>query len=173
MSVTQVDRGTPDAGGPVPDMDQFLPYLFHLITSRLSGRMLDRLRPYGVTVQRWRVLMVLMRRDGRPIGELEQVTLIPQSALSRVVDQMARDGLVTRRASQRDSRRVEVHLTEHGCAMYRQLAPVSAEHAEAIVASFTGEERAALFAMLHRVLHNLDVPPFAQTPGEGMRHVVR
>jgi DNA-binding MarR family transcriptional regulator len=138
-------------------MDAFLPYLFHLITAGLNARFLERLRPYGVTVQRWRVLMTIMDRGPRNIGQLGRLTLIPQSALSRLIDQMERDGLVGRKINEADSRVVTVELTDHGRHIYHQLAPVAALHADAIVKGFSDEERQALHVLLRRVLDNLGV----------------
>ena len=143
------------------ELQDFLPYLFHLIAARLSGHFIERLRPYGVTVQRWRVLMVVMNKGPRNIGELVELTLIPQSALSRVIDQMERDGLVARQTSERDNRIVEVHLTKHGRETYRELAPAAIEHAEAIVAKFGAKDRTELFKLLRHVLRNLEVEPFS------------
>lgn len=139
------------------ELEQFPPYLFHLITSCLNQRLLERLRPHGVTVQRWRVLMVVANLGPQTISELVRLTLIPQSALSRVVDQMERDGLVARWASKTDSRSVRVQLTEHGSTMYRQLVPTAHEHSDAIVANFDATELATLNEFLRRILGNLGV----------------
>ena len=77
-------------------LEEFLPYRFYLITASLSGLLLEKLRPHGVTVQRWRVLMVVANHGPKSIGQLVDLTFIPQSGLSRVIDQMERDDLVSR-----------------------------------------------------------------------------
>src|SRR4030088_1141800 len=56
--------------------EEFLPAYFHRITNLLSARLLERLRIYGMTVPRWRVLMGLIARDGRTIGDLVDYTII-------------------------------------------------------------------------------------------------
>jgi MarR family transcriptional regulator, organic hydroperoxide resistance regulator len=138
------------------ELEKFPPYLFHMITAGLNQRLLDRLRPHGVTVQRWRVLMVVANLGPRSMNELVQCTLIPQSALSRVIDQMERDGLVARWASKTDSRSVRVQLTDHGRSMYQELLPAAHEHADAIVAGFNKAEIAMFYNLLRRVLNNLN-----------------
>ncbi|MCI1002044.1 MULTISPECIES: MarR family winged helix-turn-helix transcriptional regulator [Brucella/Ochrobactrum group] len=143
------------------ELEEFLPSLFNLITAGLNQQFLERLRPFGVTVQRWRVLMVIMNKGARNMGELVQLTLIPQSALSRLIDQMERDGLVVRRISDHDSRVVQVELTQGGRHIYHQLAPAAASHAKAITADFDEAETAQLFSLLRRVLSNLDIRTFA------------
>lgn len=151
------------------ELEKFPPYLFHLITSCLNQRLLERLRPHGVTVQRWRVLMVVANMGPRNMSELVELTLIPQSALSRVVDQMERDGLVARWTSKKDSRSVLVQLTEHGRAMYEQLAPTARGHAEAIVANFDAAELDTLHTFLRRILSNLGVSKLTEAAIESQR----
>lgn len=152
------------------ELEEFLPSLFNLVTAGLNQRFLERLRPFGVTVQRWRVLMVIMNKGARNMGELVRLTLIPQSALSRLIDQMERDGLVVRRVSAHDSRVVQVELTECGQHIYHQLAPAAASHAKAMTADFEEAETAQLFSLLHRVLANLDIRTFANQERSGETH---
>lgn len=141
------------------ELEQFLPYVFYLITSRLSRRFLERLRPHGMTVPRWRVLMVIANKGPSSIGQLVELTFIPQSGVSRVIDQMERDRLVVRRNSAEDQRVVKVHLTARGEGIYRRLAHVAISYSDAIVSDFTRRERAELFALLRRVLSNLHDEP--------------
>jgi DNA-binding MarR family transcriptional regulator len=138
-------------------LDQFLPYLFHLITAGLNNRFLVRLRANGITVKRWRVLMVIMSKGPRNMTELMRLTLIPQSALSRLIDQMERDRLVVRRLSSKDTRVVEVELTDHGRRMYWRLVPTARAHAEMIAEDLGEEDRALLYSLLRRVLVNLQI----------------
>ncbi len=145
------------ARSAILQLEQFLPYLFHLITAGLSNRFLERLRENGVTVNRWRVLMVIMSKGPRNMTELVKLTLIPQSALSRLIDQMERDRLVVRRPSREDSRRVEVELTDHGRQMYWRLVPTAETHAAIIVDGFGEDERLLLDKLLRRVLANLQI----------------
>ncbi|MCK9916379.1 MarR family winged helix-turn-helix transcriptional regulator [Microbacteriaceae bacterium K1510] len=139
--------------------EDFLPYVFHRIASLLSARMLERLRRHAVTIPRWRVLLVLTNFDGLSIGELAERTIISQPVLSRVVDQMERDGLVKRRVSRRDTRRIEVYLTAHGRQIYRDVSPAAALHAEQIVMSLSKTEQKQLRALLRQVTENLSAPP--------------
>ncbi len=136
-------------------LEAFLPYRFYLITASLSGLLLEKLRPHGVTVQRWRVLMVLANEGPKNISQLVDLTFIPQSGLSRVVDQMERDRLVVRSSTDEDSRRVTVSITDEGRAIYQQLVPVVRDYADALTRGFSKDERKNLAAFLGRVQSNL------------------
>jgi DNA-binding MarR family transcriptional regulator len=138
---------------------EFLPAYFHRITNLLSTRLLERLRVHGVTVPRWRVLVTLMAHDGRTIGDLVDVTIISQPVLSRIIDQMQRDNLVTRRTAQRDSRVVEVYLTPRGRQLYAKIAPVAARHAQLTVKSLTLAQQKELLAMLRIIIRDLSEAP--------------
>jgi len=139
--------------------EDFLPAYFHRITNLLNARLLERLRIYGMTVPRWRVLIGLIARDGRTIGDLVDYTIIAQPALSRIIDQMERDGLVTRQTALHDSRVVEVHLTPHGRKLYAKIAPVAARHAQLTVKSLSSAQQKELVALLRIVTRNLTEAP--------------
>ena len=87
---------------------------FYYNADYINELTLDDLRRFGMTVPRWSVLSQLAVRDGRSIGDLARATVIKQSSLTRVVDQMERDGLVERTRESHDRRLVTVRLTDDG-----------------------------------------------------------
>lgn len=152
----------PDAAPAAPGLplEQYLPYLLHMASAELNALLLADLRAYGITVARWRILAVLNDGDGRSIGTLSRLTATEQSAISRVVDQMVRDGLVTRRPARQDQRVVEVHMTPQGRAVIAQLLPQARARAARAVADFSPAEIETMRALLQRMLRNLHAPPF-------------
>lgn len=138
------------------DFDSFLPYYFHLIAEGLGQRFRTVLKPYGVTIRRWRILMVLMTNGPCNMTELRNRSLIEQSALSRVVDQMERDNLVIRRPKSDDNRIIEVFLTDQGRKSYFDLVPAARTYADGIVEGMPKRERLALLRSLKTILRNLE-----------------
>lgn len=138
------------------DFSSFLPYYFHLIAEGLGQRFRTVLKPHGVTVRRWRILMVLMTSGPCNMTELRNKSLIEQSALSRVVDQMERDNLVTRRPKFEDNRIIEVFLTDKGRQSYFELIPAARTYADSIVEGMPSRERQALLKSLKKILQNLE-----------------
>ena len=108
---------------------EMLPYLLNRVTSRANQLWVTTLRDHGLTIGRWQVLSVLSRFDGSRIGTIADLSGGEQPAVSRVIDQMQRDGLVTRRPALDDSRAVEVWITPRGRELTTELMP----HAEAFV----------------------------------------
>ena len=150
-----------DLLAPGLPINDFLPYLLNRIATRLNHDLLEDLRPLRITVSRWRVLAVLMARNGRSIGELAVYTVTKQSALSRVVDQMERDGLVARRPGKADSRVVEVYLTAAGRKLFEVILPKALKHFGRALDGFSREDAKTLTELLHRVLDNVRVSPYA------------
>ncbi|MEV5407167.1 MarR family transcriptional regulator, partial [Streptomyces albidoflavus] len=54
------------------------------------------LREYGLSVPMWRALAALHQKDGQTIGEIAQLSVLDRSSLGRLLDDMAKEGLVER-----------------------------------------------------------------------------
>jgi DNA-binding MarR family transcriptional regulator len=109
---------------------QMLPYMLSRVSARANQLWVRQLRHHGLTIGRWQVLSVLSQFDGSRVGTIADLSGGEQPAISRVIDQMERDGLVKRRPSLQDSRAVEVWITAQGRKVLTALMP----HAEAFVA---------------------------------------
>jgi DNA-binding MarR family transcriptional regulator len=141
------------AGAPLED---YLPYQLFRIVNRLTLNLKNDLRPAKMTLSRWRTLSVLTASDGRSMGELAAYMVIEQPALSRIIDQMERDELVTRRLASRDNRVVQVYLTDAGRQMFRQIRPLELRHYEQTIEGFKPAELEDLNKLLSRLWDNLD-----------------
>lgn len=73
----------------------------------------------------WRALSALLRDDGATTSELAAFTLIERTALTRVIGQMERRGLVRRARRAADGREVGVYLTAQGREAHRRFVPVA------------------------------------------------
>jgi len=90
---------------------------FYWLT-RISGRymmeMSERLRPIGMDVPRWRVLMILAEHEPASISTLSDEAVINLSTMTKIVQRMAVDSLVDTSPRQTDARVTEVRLTDSG-----------------------------------------------------------
>ena len=140
------------AGAPLED---YLPYQLFRIVNRLTLNLKHDLRPAKMTLSRWRTLSVLTASDGRSMGELAAYMVIEQPALSRIVDQMERDNLVTRRHASDDNRIVRVYLTDAGRQTFKQIRPLELRHYERAIEDFEPAELEDLNKLLGRLWENL------------------
>ena len=69
------------------------------------------------------------------------MALMQQPRMTKILDKMAREGLVERRADEEDRRRARVHLTAAGRIRVAPVLAAAKEHEAAILAPFTEEER--------------------------------
>lgn len=92
---------------------------------------------HGLGVSEFEVLERLVEdgREAHRVQELARATYLSQSALSRVIGRLERDGLVTRSICEVDRRGVYVSLTEAGRARY---TAARATHRAVLAASLGG-----------------------------------
>ena len=103
-----------------------------------------------VSIREYDVLYNLTRFPGNRLRlhELNEHILLDQSSLSRLIERMEIEGLVTRSDDPTDRRGTVIELTEHGAGIQREMGR---EHATAI-SNYVGE---ALTADELRTLHRL------------------
>ena len=146
----------PDSGPEeLPAAYEMLPYLMHRVTNRANQLWVKQLREHGLTISRWQVLSVLSRFDGARIGTIADLSGGEQPAFSRVVDQMERDGLVTRRASLSDSRAVEVWFTDRGRDVYAALMPDAEAFVQRMLRKLSDDEIRTLSKSLKILFNDL------------------
>jgi DNA-binding MarR family transcriptional regulator len=107
------------AQSPLPFVDGYLAYLLARASHLISGEFHREVEASGLSVQEWRVLATLADRPDCTIGTLAEITLTKQPTLTKLVDRMAADGLVTRRAGQTDRRQALISITPRGLAQAR------------------------------------------------------
>jgi DNA-binding MarR family transcriptional regulator len=137
-------------------LEDYLPYQLFRIVNRLTLNLKNDLRPAKMTLARWRALSVLNAEDGRSMGELSAYMVIEQAALSRVVDQMERDGLVVRRHASDDNRVVRVYLTVTGRRMFTDIRPLELRHYAQLIEGLEPDRLQQLEESLQQLWQNID-----------------
>jgi len=100
------------------------------------------------TVPQWRVLLLLADGRGHPMSEIAEFALVPAPSLTRLIDRMATDGLVHRKADIGDRRRVLVHLTARGRSLYRRLDERVQRHQGDVLADADARQLLSLLGAL-------------------------
>jgi DNA-binding MarR family transcriptional regulator len=109
------------------------------------------LRPVGISQLEWRVLATLAERDGRSIGDLATATTIERANLGRLVERMAKAGLLERRPAPADRRVMLVFSTAKGRALHQKAIPFVRRAYEHALEGLSPEERATLMDLLRRL----------------------
>lgn len=157
-------------GQPLPDrltgyrdlhaakMRGYLPHYISRLMNILNLRLLDSLRPHGITIRQFRIMQMLDARRQATIGEIAADTVIEQSVVSRIVDQLERSGLAQRRKRVGNSRLVDVRLTPRGEETYAALFPYAQRIVEDAVGALSPKETQTLEKLLSRMFDYVTRP---------------
>ena len=122
------------------------------------------LEELGLTYPQYLVLLLLWERDGASVRELGEALALDSGTLSPLLKRLEGAGLVERRRSAEDERRVEIHLTTSGAALRQRAATVPQQLADA--AGLSGSE----LNQLRETLAKLTGALHAHTPGKEPKH---
>ena len=146
----------PIAGRGDKWLQNFVPYLLYRITNQLNQRLRGRLRQSGINISRWRVLSVLRAHGELALGQIVDLTVMGQPAVSRVVALLESEGLVVRKASPKDSRIAYIRLTPAGARAFKDVYPTAERHQGHALRGFSAREIDTLKKYLQRIQHNIE-----------------
>ena len=89
------------------------------------------LESLGLTYPQYLVMLLLWEQDGPAVRELGDALDLDSGTLSPLLKRLEAAGLVERRRSPEDERRVSVHLTRDGAALRERATTVPAQLAQA------------------------------------------
>ena len=104
-------------------IEESLGYLVNRAARSMASQLAEAIRPAGVGIGQWAVLMFLWADDGLTQAELSRVVAIEPPTMVRTIDRMVRDGLVRRQADARDGRLSRIFLTDLGRSLRDELVP--------------------------------------------------
>lgn len=137
------------------DLDSYLPYLINRVGSRIAQAFTEEARRQGTSLQGWRVLAALAHHGPLSLSALSAATSIELSTLSRLVQQMERDGLANRDRMVEDQRVVTISRTEEGRRITAALVPVARDYEARALAGFSAAEAEQLRDLLRRIFSNV------------------
>ena len=106
-------------------IEDSLGFLVNRAARMMAQQLAEELRPAGVGIGQWAVLLFLWADDGQSQAELSRVVAIEPPTMVRTIDRMVRDGLVERRRDPADARVSRIHLTPRGHSLRDRLVPLA------------------------------------------------
>lgn len=116
----------------------------------------DLLAGHELTRAEFDVLCALRRNGVLNPGQISREMLSSGAAITKRLDRLARMDLVTRTASERDRRVVQVRLTDKGTALIDDLLPRQLEAERSALANLSEVDRAELAGLLGTVLQTVE-----------------
>lgn len=141
------------------DLDHYPFFLIAQIDHAYSLQMESALRSIRMNRPKWRVLMALNQRSPRSVGELAGLATLKLSTISRVVERMRREGLVTCEPRASDNRVTNVLLEEPGRVMLSKIIRVASTQYRRAVAGLADQEIRQCLDLLERIRVNLQRSP--------------
>jgi DNA-binding MarR family transcriptional regulator len=151
-SVPPAGAGTAAANdAPERFVASYLPYLLARASHLISGEFHRQLKAQRVPVMAWRVMASLW--DG-PMSarEVADIILQKQPTVSKLLERMERQGLVSRATDADDRRRIVVSLSARGREVAGPLIEAARGHERAVLEPFGERNAVALVAVLQRLV---------------------
>lgn len=137
------------------ELTAFAPYLLNQTMSQLDGNLRHVLKPHGLSIHQWRVLLMLRLRGAVSIGDISAGTVMGQSTITRVADQLEEANLANRSPLPDNHRVIMLSLTPKGRSLIEEVIPTVFAIHDGALEDFDEGERRLLFTMLKRLATNL------------------
>lgn len=119
------------------DLDAAVPYLVARAGARMGQAFAKALKPFDLSLSEWRVCASLGNKPYQSLSELVTHAAVDTSTLSRIVDRLVQQGLVSRQRSDLDGRAVRLCLTPEGATLTRKIAPLAKRYEKVALTGFT------------------------------------
>jgi DNA-binding MarR family transcriptional regulator len=134
----------------------------YLLSHAAIRRVLDAdlLAHHGITARDYEVLLFLAQEDGRrlPMSALSERTMLTRSGVTRLIDGLAKSGLIERVSCAEDLRVSYAQLTDQG---YQRLREAGRTHIAGVHAAFLDHFSESEIETLAELLGRLPLAPSA------------
>lgn len=115
----------------------------------------QRARQFGISRAQWVVLIRLDRSEGLKQSELAEILDLQPISLTRLLDRLAENGLIERRADPNDRRANRLYLTPAARPLIEQLGKLGLDMMETVLDGLDGKANERLLRDLTLMKDNL------------------
>jgi DNA-binding MarR family transcriptional regulator len=157
-----------------PSKGTFPSFLLAQLGAHAARKFAERLSPLKLNPPHAGILRRLAQSSGISQRELAAQLGMHASRLVGVVDEMESLGLVAREGNTDDRRTYSLQITPKGREVLKEVAKVSQQHNEALLAALSSEEREILASLLQRIADQQGLtrgvhPGYSRLGGKTMR----
>ena len=138
--------------------ERSLPMQLMLAREAVMQRFRPHLNARGLTDQQWRIVRALNEVVDLETADLGRVCCLHAASLSRILPKLEEDGLIARRNSKNDQRRVIVSLTAKGRRLFDEVAPESEAIYSALAREIGPARMDQIYSLLDEVIGILAQP---------------
>lgn len=136
---------------PKKFIDNYLLFQLALASHTFSEEFYEQLRAAGVSPAKWRILINLVDCPGMYLTALAKYSLYEQSRVTKLVDQLVGEGLVEKRTSHQDRRRVGIHITTKGTDLVKPLIEQAKIHEASVLSDLSASDQKHLKSILNKL----------------------
>jgi MarR family transcriptional regulator, transcriptional regulator for hemolysin len=115
----------------------------------------QRARGFGISRAQWAVLIRIDRTEGLKQSELAEILDLQPISLTRLLDRLAANGLIERRADPHDRRANRLYLAPAAKPLIAQLAELGHEMMDTVLDGLDESANARLLSDLNAIKDNL------------------
>ncbi len=137
-----------------PVQDIVLVRLIKALSGQLGYHLGRKVRPHGISEVGFRTLTMLYAQldTGINPSDLSEASGETRTNMTRICDDLVRKGLVRRRASTDDRRRILLELTRKGVTLIEKLLPQVWNGVSAMTSTMSASEKKTLERLLKKLL---------------------
>ena len=143
-------------------------FLLAQVGGHAAAGFAERLQALGLIPADAGILRIVQGTEGISQQALGTELGIAPSRLVSLIDDLEARGVVERRDQPSDRRSYALYLTSKGREILKSIAQVARDHAQALCAALTDDEREELAALLKRIANQQGLRPGVH-PGLGRR----
>ncbi|WP_028767055.1 MarR family winged helix-turn-helix transcriptional regulator [Shewanella fidelis] len=117
----------------------------------LQNALDQRLKRYELDIKLWPVLFSLWQEEGVTQTALSKRCDVANYTMTRLLDQLQQQGLITRHQDADNRRAFQIYLTDSGKALEQDLVREAERVNEAFLEYLAVEERAQLLLLLNKI----------------------
>ena len=142
------------------ELDDYPLYNLNRTSATYIAIMSTTLKEIGMNQNQWRILGILGDKNPSTVTEIARRGVLKMSTLTRMLDRMERDGLVSRSLWKQDKRVVQIKITAKGrTGLKKILGPANGVY-QKVFEGISDAEIKHLMKTLAKMRDNLNRSPF-------------
>lgn len=142
------------------DLDAYPLYNLNRTSATYIDEMSKALQHIGMTQNQWRILGILGHKNPSTVSEMSRKGVIKMSTLTRILDKMESQNLVTRTPWAQDKRIIKVEITESGREQLNKAIRVNTNVYNRVFSGVSVQQIKQLMATLKTMRENLTRAPY-------------
>lgn len=113
-------------------------------------------KTYDLTVQQYNILRILRGQDGLPMNlySIQECMIHKNSNATRLVEKLKRKGLLSRKQSEINRRKVDITITDKGLGLLAGIDQALIDTEKSLVDNLNKEELITLVSLLNKINNN-------------------